>query len=83
MYGEGWDQPDDDAPQFGEFKQVIVRPRTPDVVPRRYRGTQGALRINRVELEEVQANLRYLVVEVSDVDIYYHLIASYRYRGVP
>jgi hypothetical protein len=69
MYGKGWDAPDPDAPQFGEFKQVIVRPPTPpDRVPRRYRGTQGALRMNRTELDDVQMNLRYLKAEVSYCD---------------
>jgi hypothetical protein len=34
-------------------------------VPRRYRGTQGALRMNNTELDDVQMNLRYLKAEVS------------------
>ena len=63
MYGVGWDAPPDDAPQFGEFKTEIVRPPTPERVPRRYRGTQGALRMAKKELEQVQQDLRYLVVE--------------------
>lgn len=67
MYGEGWDKPDDDAPQFGEFKEVVVRPPTPPRVPRAYRGTQGALRVCTAELAAVQENLRYLKAEVACV----------------